>query len=282
MLPFLIPLLVLGGLAMSRKPSSGALEGGDDAVPESPGSGKITNEGMREIQSRLQAIGFYSGEIHGVFSTETAESIADFQEFANFPVTGLPDRDTLLEIWAAYDNLQGQDDPSVDTTLDHDFAYPYSWPYGTFVDASNTVRDGAWVPSNMILKTPKAGSEGDDRINVEWKPNNLSQYDKARRVRIVVVGNGYWDGGYGVDRPWINRYWSIVNSIKLLAGQFPDTLFVVNWFDDDAALTIRVNWLEAEEWGGFFGREEIEDEFAFDIPNNVLVEEIADTLYEIE
>jgi hypothetical protein len=279
MFSLLLPLLVLGGVALASKPSVGALEDDDDSAPGSSGFGTLSVLNMKEIQKRLQALGFYSGPIHGYFTAETAEGIEDFQDFANFSVTGKPDAPTIREIWDSYNYLQGEYDDAPQT---FDFAYPFGWPEDTFVDGNNVPRDGSAFPANMYVVTPKAGSKGHWRINVEWNVEHLALYDKKASVDIVVGGNGYFDGQGEPDREWIARYLSIVNSVQALAGQFPETLFAVRWGSVADDPSIEVNWREAEDWGGFFERDELEAEFNFNIPNTSLVEQIADGIYELE
>lgn len=49
---------------------------------------------MERLQQRLGALGFYAGEIDGIFGQETEESVRQFQEQFDLEIDGVVGRST--------------------------------------------------------------------------------------------------------------------------------------------------------------------------------------------
>ena len=100
--------------------TSAALFGGgsnydDDTPPSNGGSinlpnpttgnnGTLTSAQIASLQSDLFALGFYTGDTDGIYSTSTQEAVRLFQQTKRLPATGLPDRATLQAIEAEIRN----------------------------------------------------------------------------------------------------------------------------------------------------------------------------------
>ncbi len=58
----------------------------------------LRGDDVAEIQQRLSALGFDSGQVDGIFGDLTSAALADFQRNAGQPVDGIVGRETLVEL----------------------------------------------------------------------------------------------------------------------------------------------------------------------------------------
>lgn len=70
-------------------------------TPETPADLDLPADEIQALQTDLQELGFYEGEVDGQLGPQTREAIAAFQEDAGFIATGQPDRFTRQQIEAS-------------------------------------------------------------------------------------------------------------------------------------------------------------------------------------
>lgn len=68
---------------------------------------------VSELQAALRLLGFYTGEVNGVYAESTAKAVSDFQAAANLPVTGVMNQ-------ATWDRLFPPEDTSSASTATAD------------------------------------------------------------------------------------------------------------------------------------------------------------------
>ena len=62
------------------------------------GSIKIYRETLRRVQARLAELGHYTGNVDGLFGTQTQGGLEKFQQAKGLKKTGLPDQPTLFNL----------------------------------------------------------------------------------------------------------------------------------------------------------------------------------------
>ncbi|MEL7034002.1 MAG: peptidoglycan-binding protein [Cyanobacteria bacterium J06592_8] len=72
---------------------------------------QIGSQGVEvsELQATLKLLGYYTGEVDGVYAESTAEAVSKFQQAANLPVTGVTNQ-------ATWDRLFPPDETSLTST----------------------------------------------------------------------------------------------------------------------------------------------------------------------
>ncbi|MDY7020683.1 MAG: peptidoglycan-binding protein [Cyanobacteriota bacterium] len=111
--------IVLNGLLISGTFGS-AIAISVNAQTPSPGSIqpnltrpvlRVGSQGVEvsELQATLKLLGYYTGEVDGVYAESTAEAVSKFQQAANLPVTGVTNQ-------ATWDRLFPPDETSLSST----------------------------------------------------------------------------------------------------------------------------------------------------------------------
>lgn len=89
---------VLNSLFRSLWPDRLNAKSEKQAITVGEREGRHYIELIRRAQQKLRDGGFYSGEISGEFSPETAEAIKQYQASIDFSPTGFPDQTTLWRL----------------------------------------------------------------------------------------------------------------------------------------------------------------------------------------
>ncbi len=71
-----------------------------EPTPEPPLSSGSRGEKVEELQKRLQALGYYDGEIDGQFGSGTKAAVVDFQKNNGLDTDGLAGTETLNLIYS--------------------------------------------------------------------------------------------------------------------------------------------------------------------------------------
>jgi hypothetical protein len=71
---------------------------GTQAAPPSPPSPPLSSNDIREVQGRLQSLGFDPGPIDGAAGPKTAAAVSRYQQAHGLQPTGIADKDTLDEL----------------------------------------------------------------------------------------------------------------------------------------------------------------------------------------
>lgn len=65
-----------------------------------------SGEDVTELQNKLKNLGYYEGEINGIFDEVTAESVKKFQANQGLEATGIAEQQTLIKLYTAYDKYE--------------------------------------------------------------------------------------------------------------------------------------------------------------------------------
>ena len=71
-----------------------------EPTPEPPLSSGSRGEKVEEMQKRLQALGYYDGEIDGQFGPGTKQAVISFQQNNGLEADGLAGNDTLNRLYS--------------------------------------------------------------------------------------------------------------------------------------------------------------------------------------
>ena len=74
-------------------PDDGTLK--PSSLPRLPGNSNRTKEIIQDLQFALLVIGYYAGDIDGIFDDETRQALIRFQVAAGLPVTGTMTPETM-------------------------------------------------------------------------------------------------------------------------------------------------------------------------------------------
>ena len=78
------------------------------ALAESPGP---YSDFYKELQQKLNDLGFDAGPVNGDFSAKTQAALAQYQLAMMLPVSGMPDAPTLLELDMQMPDLEASASP---------------------------------------------------------------------------------------------------------------------------------------------------------------------------
>lgn len=152
---------------------------------------------VRKLQARMRQIGWYAGDVDGVYGAKTTEGIKGFQEKRGFPVTGEVDQRTL-------DKLNAMTSEPTKAELANDLSKPKGDAMqlderclaGRAVCISKSSRQLAWVVDGQIKLQfdVRFGSEltptREGTFSVEWKSRDhvSSLYDSEMPFALFFSG----------------------------------------------------------------------------------------------
>ena len=166
-----------------------------------------TGDKVKEIQQWLTDYGYYSGNVDGVFGTDTEEAVKTFQEEAGLIVDGVVGNDTskAMKSWDKYvadvQAAAGESDYTAETTTDdrqyyanavRDYGQQY-YNYGG--DTGNYYGNGysgdCWDVSNAAYN--QLTSSGQRARIVQYANSYVNNHRS-----VQVYSNGKWNDYYNV------------------------------------------------------------------------------------
>jgi len=111
---------------------------GTQAAPPSP-TARLSSNDVREVQGRLQSLGFDPGPVDGAAGPKTAAAVSRYQEAHGLQATGVADNDTLDELRREPGSMAPPPPPPRPRTQAYSYAYspPPPRQSNPFVDALN-------------------------------------------------------------------------------------------------------------------------------------------------
>ena len=184
-----------------------------------------TGEDVKELQTRLTALGYYKGQIKGNFLEATQKAVERFQEANGLTVTGIADPDTQ-EILFSYGAIGNYDEPTPTPSPIPDLNnYQVD-------DDENSVP----LPNEPVAFTKKLknGSSGKLVKQMQQRLCDLGYLDKSkvsgnfqkyttRAVKAIQTQNGMKDTGVVDEATWN----IIFNESHVVLQSFEGQYFVI-------------------------------------------------------
>lgn len=112
-------------------------------------------EAVKQLQTKLQQLGYFSGTVDGIYGNATRQAIVEFQTATGMPADGIAGAETLAQLQTASPKVTGEPDAG-DTQVEIAIAPPSSAPPSSTAPAASTsastptnTQDAALMPPDM-------------------------------------------------------------------------------------------------------------------------------------
>ena len=166
-----------------------------------------TGDAVKKLQTRLKALGWFSGVIGGNYLTLTTQAVKDFQSEAGLEASGIATAATQKKLFAS--DAPKREKP--ETNSGESTASP----------ASGSVKGMDWWTSNIqkIFYRGRTVAVTDVRTGLSWKEVRVGGTNHADTVPLADQDTAVLKAAYGGKWSWVRRpIWVSIDGVRYAAS----------------------------------------------------------------